>query len=104
MADVLSQITTCLSPEAVQSILDGVVLGATHRAEGYGPAVVKVNHAIEKEVHIATGQVLVEMHLTVWAKAQKEDPMLNAVLDWLETQKKTDLKTLLGEHASSEEG
>ena len=30
--------------------------------------------------------------------------MLGAVLDWLETQKKTDLKTLLGEHASSEEG
>ena len=26
---------------------------------------------------------------------------MNAVLDWLETQKKTDLKTLLGEHASS---
>ena len=25
-------------PEAVQSILDGVALGATHRAEGYDPA------------------------------------------------------------------
>ena len=30
--------------------------------------------------------------------------MLNAMLDWLEAKKKTDLKTLLGEHASSEEG
>ena len=30
--------------------------------------------------------------------------MLSAVLDWLEAQKKTDLKTLLGEHAPSEEG
>ena len=30
--------------------------------------------------------------------------MLSAVLDWLEAQKKTELKTLLGEHASSEEG
>ena len=28
VADVLSHITTCLSPEAVQSILDGVTLGA----------------------------------------------------------------------------
>ena len=30
--------------------------------------------------------------------------MLNTVLDWLEAQKKTDLNTLLGEHAFSEEG
>ena len=30
--------------------------------------------------------------------------MLSMVLDWLEAQKKTDLKTLLGEHTSSEEG
>ena len=33
--------------------------------------------------------------------AQKEDPVLNAMLNWLGTQKKTDLRTLLGEHASS---
>ena len=33
-----------------------------------------------------------------------EEPVLNTVLDWLEAQKKADLKTLLGEHASSEEG
>ena len=41
--------------------------------------------------------------MTDWAKTQREDPVLNTVLDWLEAQKKTDLKTLLGEHASSEE-
>ena len=29
VADMLSGITTCLSPEALQSILDGVTLGAT---------------------------------------------------------------------------
>ena len=44
------------------------------------------------------------MHMTDWAAAQKEDLVLNAVLNWLETQKKTNLRTLLGEHASSEEG
>ena len=42
--------------------------------------------------------------MTDWAKAQREDPVLNAVLNWFEVQKKTDLKTLLGDHASSEEG
>ena len=44
------------------------------------------------------------MHVTDWATAQKEDPGLNAMLNWLGTQKNTNLRTLLGEHASSEEG
>ena len=74
------------------------------QAEGYDPAVVEGNHGIEKEVCATAGQVLVEMHVTDWAKTQREDPVLNAVLDWLEVWKKTDLKTLLGEHASSEGG
>ena len=42
--------------------------------------------------------------MTNWATAQKEDPVLDAVWNWLEVQKKTDLRTLLGEHISSEEG
>ena len=44
---------------------------------------------------------LVKMHVTDWAEAQREDLMLSAVFDWLKAQKKTDLKTLLAEHASS---
>ena len=44
------------------------------------------------------------MHITNWATAQKEDSELDAVLQWLEAKKKTDLRTLLGEHASSEKG
>ena len=48
--------------------------------------------------------MLVQMHITDWAEAQREDSVLGTVLAWLETQKKTDLKTLLGEHASSKEG
>ena len=43
------------------------------------------------------------MHVTDWAAAQREDPELDAVLHWLES-KKTDLRTLLGKLASSEEG
>ena len=58
----------------------------------------------EKEVWATAGQVLVEMHVTDWAAAQKEDPELDAVLQWLESKKKTDLRTLLREHTSSEEG
>ena len=55
VADVLSQITTCLSPEAVWSILDEVTLGATQRAEGCDPSMVEGNHNIEAEVCIAAG-------------------------------------------------
>ena len=44
------------------------------------------------------------MHVTNWAKAQKEDPELDAVLQWLGSRKKADLKTLLGECIKSEEG
>ena len=65
---------------------------------------VEGDHNLEQEVCVAAGCVLVQMHMTDWAETHREDPVLSAVLDWLEAQKKTDLKTLLGEHASSEEG
>ena len=44
------------------------------------------------------------MHVTNWVKAQKEDPMLSTMLDWLKAQRQTDLKMLLVKHASSKEG
>ena len=43
------------------------------------------------------------MHVTNWATAEKEDPELEAVLQWLESKKKTDLRTLLGECVLSKE-
>ena len=104
MAEVLSQITAHLGLETVQSILDGVTLGAAQRAEGDDPTMVEGDHNIEKEVCVTAGPVLVEMHVTNWAAAQREDPVLDAVLHWLEAKKKIDLRRLLGEHASSEEG
>ena len=72
VADALSQITTCLSSEAVQSILDGVTLGTVHREEGHDCSVVEGDYNIEKEVCVARGKVQVEMHMTDWAAAQKE--------------------------------
>ena len=47
----------------------------------------RVDHDIEKEVCVTAGQVLVEMHVTNWAAAQREDPKLDAVLHWLRGQK-----------------
>ena len=95
VADALSQITTHLCLEAVQSILDETTLGAIQREEGDDPAIVEGDQEIEKEVCVATGQVLVEKHVTNWATAQREGPKLDAVLHWLETKKKIDLRILL---------
>ena len=104
MADALSQITTPLGSEAIQAILDGATLGTSQRAEGGDPVMIEGNQEKEKEVWVTAGHVLVEMQVTNWTTAQKEDPELAAVLQWLESKKKTDLRTLLGEHASSGEG
>ena len=104
MADVLSQITTCLDLDTERLVLEGVTLGVTQRVECHHPTGVEGDHGVEKEVCVTAGWVLVQMHMTDWAEARREDPVLSAILDWLEAQKKTDLKTFLGEYASSEEG
>ena len=104
VADVLSQITTQLDQETVKSIHDGVTLGMAHHAKVHDPIMMEGDQHLEQEVCVAAGHPLVEMHVTNWAKAQREDPMLSTVLDRLKAQKKTDLKILLEEHASSEEG
>ena len=44
------------------------------------------------------------MHVTNWAAAQKDDPELDAVLQWLGSRKKADLKKLLRESIMSKEG
>ena len=91
-------------PRHSESVLDGITLGAAKRPECHDPTVVEGDHGVEKEVHVAAGPMLVQMYVTDWAEAQREDSVLSMVLDWFEAQKNTDLKTLLGEHASSEEG
>ena len=75
-----------------------------HRAKVHDPTMVEGDQHLEQEVHVAVGCPLVEMYVANWAKAQREDLMLSTVLDWLKVQKQTDLKILLAEHASSEEG
>ena len=81
---------------------DEVVL--TKSTQVHNPAIVKGGLSLEKEVHVTTGCTSAQMHVMDWAEVQREDPMLSAVLDWLKASKKTDLKALLVEHASSEEG
>ena len=104
MADALRQVTTRLPPEAIQAILDGAAVGMSCQAERERPAIIKIDQLFEQEVCVAVGRVVVEMHVTDWAAAQKEDPELDAVLQLLGSRKKADLRTLLGECITSEEG
>ena len=104
VADTLSRVMTHLELEAVQAVLDGANVGTSQRAERGNPAVIENDQQLEQEMRVATGQVLVEMHVNDWAVAQKEDPELDAVLQWLGPRKKVDLRTLLGECIMSKEG
>ena len=103
VVDVLSQITTWLNLDMVKSILDGVTMGVAHWAEVHDPGIIEGDHWLEQEICVTAGHDLVQMHVTDWTKAQREDLILGAVLDWLEAQK-IDLKVLLAEHTSSKEG
>ena len=100
MADALSQVTTHPELETMQAILDGATVGTSQRVERENSAIIKSDQQLEQEVWVATGQALVEMHVTDWAAAQKED----SVLQWLGSKKKTYLRTLLRECIMSEEG
>ena len=101
VVDALSQVTTWLVPDTVMPILDGVTLGTTHEGEVHDPTSIEGDSCLKWEVCVTTGHALVQRHVTDWAEAQKEDPMLSTVLDWLKAQKKTDLKALLEEHTTS---
>ena len=55
VADTLSQITTCLGLEAMQSVLDRATMGATQIAERDDPAMVEGDQEKEKEVQVTAG-------------------------------------------------
>ena len=55
MADALSQITTHPCPKAMQAILNGATVGASQRAEGEDPAVIKGDQEKDKEVRVTAG-------------------------------------------------
>ena len=86
----------------VRSNLNGVTLGAAHWVEVHDPTIIKSDHGLEQEVCVTMGHMLEQMHITDWAKAQREYLVLSAVLDWLEAQKRTDLSMLLAEYVSSD--
>ena len=106
-ADALSQVTLKLNAETVKSILDGVAMGTTKRADIHDSVVAKadeVTHQPFQETAILAWAACVDLHVTDWVTAQQEDWPLKATIKWISGQKVQDLKHLLGDDTNTEVG
>ena len=93
----------------MKSILDGVTIGTVGRADAHDPAVAEADKRIHKQVEETAVQAQathmhVNLHVMDWVAAQQEDPILKIVMEWISTHKVQDLKHLLGDHTTTEEG
>ena len=107
--DALSCVTLKLDAVTVKSILDGVTVGMTKRADAHHLAVA----AADKEIHIQVqetamlaraAKVCVDLYVTNWVTAQLEDPILKTVIKWISNCKVQDLKHLLGKTQTLKKG
>ena len=95
--DALGQVTLKLDAETMKSILNGVTIGMTERADAHDLVVAEADEEINKQVQeivalARTAQVHVNLHVTDWVTNQKEDPIHK------------DLKHLLGDDTNTNEG
>ena len=107
--DYLSQVTLKLDAEIVKSILDGVTVGMTERADAQDPALAKADEDIHKPVQetavlARAAQTCIDLHVTDWVTTQQEDPILKTVIEWISNWKVQDLKHLLGDDTKTEKG
>ena len=97
--DALSQVTSKLDAETMKSIMDGITMGTTERADAHDPAVAKADEEIHKPVQetlILAQAACIDLHVTDWATAQQEDPILKTMIKWISGWKVQDLNHLLG--------
>ena len=109
VADALSCVTSKLDAEVVKSILDEVTIEAIQWADTYDPVVAEADERIDERVEeiavqVRATHVYVNLHVTDWVVAQQEDPILKIVMEWISTHKVQDLRHLLGDHTTTEEG
>ena len=109
VADALSCVSSKLNTEAVKSILDGVTIGTAGRTDAHEPMVAEANKRIHKQVEETAVQAwathtCVNLPVTGWVVVQQEDPILKIVMEWTSSHKVQDIKHLLGDHTTMEEG
>ena len=93
----------------MKSILHGVTVGMTERADAQDPVVPKGDEEIDKQVQETAilawaAQACINLHVTDWVTTKQEDPILKIVIEWIFNPKVQDLKHLLGDDTKIEEG
>ena len=105
--DALNWVTLKLDAETMKSILDGVTMETTERADAQDVGLAEADEEIHKQVQetvILAQTAYVNLHMTDWVYAQQEDPILKTMIEWISGQKVQDLKHLLGDDPNTEEG
>ena len=93
--------------ETVKSILDGVTVGTTKRADAHDLVVAKADeelHKLVQETAILAQVAHIDLPVTDCVTTQQEDPILKTAIEWISGQKVEDLKHLLGDDTNTEEG
>ena len=86
----------------MKSILDGVTVGMTKRADALDPVVTEADEEIHKPVQDSAvlaraAQACTDLHVTDWLTTLQEDPILKTMIKWISNWKVHDLKHLLGD-------
>ena len=103
-----------MSSAAMKAVFDNLTSGAGRRVgQGYdtGSAAHLKGDAIK--INVRSARVSTQMHVTDWAEAQREDPEIEAAMDWCHLDKKksepwigqlTKLKSRLKSHKNTPAG
>ena len=107
--DALNQVTSKQDTETMKSILDGVTVETMERVDTHDPMVAEADEEIHKQVQetvilARATQACINLHVTDWLTAKKEDPILKTVIKWISNWRVQDLKHLLGDDGNTEEG
>ena len=91
----------------MKSILYGVTVGTTKRAEAHDLVVAKADKEIHKPGQgtvILAQAAHIDLHVTDWVIAIQEDPILKTAIEWISGKKVQDHKHLLGDDTNTQEG
>ena len=93
--DALSQVLISHSRETIQSLLDGVIVGAANRGEAKASVELLEEHEhLSQETRVQAVK-LEPMHIIDWEEAQEADATLAACCKWLCLRKDTPLPQLI---------
>ena len=110
-ADALNQVPICHSQETIQSLLEGVIVGAADWGEVRASEELLEEHEhLSQEVRVQAVK-LAPMHIVDWEEAQEGDAALATCRKWLHLRRDTPLpkqdalvKECLGVEAETEQG